>query len=83
MFNKIDCFDSFVNKDFEMSVSNLDWQGFDVLGKISNSSYLNRYLYKCIKDIEVVRKDFYATRKFNKEQFIRDFKDTLHQEAVD
>jgi len=30
VFNKPDCFDSFVNKDFEISVSNLDWQGLEV-----------------------------------------------------
>ena len=30
VFNKLDCFDSFVNKDFEISVSNLDWQGLEV-----------------------------------------------------
>jgi len=28
VFNKPDYFDSFVNKDFEISVSNLDRQGF-------------------------------------------------------
>ena len=30
VFNKPDCFDSFVNKDSEISVSNLDWQGLEV-----------------------------------------------------
>lgn len=30
VFNKPDYFDSFVNKDFEISVSNLDWQGLEV-----------------------------------------------------
>ena len=51
VFNKPDCFDSFLNKDFEISVSNLDWQGLDVLKKFPIPPYPNIHSIRCVSKV--------------------------------
>ena len=40
-----------VNKDFEISVSNLDWQGLDVLKKFPIPPYPNIHSIRCVSKV--------------------------------